>query len=370
MCWETGTPGETTSSFPGSGKAKMLKSYDELVPGDAFDAPGHHAILFVGWNDDSHSNACVIEQESTALGMQFHLRSTSSLKGEFKPMRAAKFANDTDFNPNGNSVSTGDDDDSTSTPSPSLAGDDDDDNSSSTPSPSNPPKRKSPPPAPSVMTDPSDSSPTIPDFTPPPAPACVPLSAIEACLAEGAQCGVVSDGCDGTVSCDRVPALGCSSGQTCTLNQCGAAACTPKAASVLCQEAKVSRGVECGSVPDGCGGSVDCNSVPSFGCNGGTCGSGNKCQKAAASTDAQKPADPPQDPTSTQLTPETGPGDPGDDGADKGTTPGSSPPPAKAPAKGGCSTAGGSGSGSAPPALLAMIVASVLLRRRRRDAVN
>jgi hypothetical protein len=71
----------------------MLSSYDELAPGDAVDAPGHHVVLFVGWNDAAHTGLCVIEQESTALGMQFHVRSTESMQGEYQPMRSLSLGN-------------------------------------------------------------------------------------------------------------------------------------------------------------------------------------------------------------------------------------------------------------------------------------
>jgi hypothetical protein len=72
----------------------MLSSFDELLPGDAVDAPGHHVVLFAGWNDQGHSGMCVIEQESTALGMQFHVRDTASMQSEYKPMRALSLGND------------------------------------------------------------------------------------------------------------------------------------------------------------------------------------------------------------------------------------------------------------------------------------
>lgn len=95
MCWDAGEPGETTASFPDSGKVQMLDSFDDLVPGDAIDAPGHHVVLFVGWDDPDHTGICTIEQESTDLGMQFHVRSTDSMQDEYQPMRLLGLSDDT-----------------------------------------------------------------------------------------------------------------------------------------------------------------------------------------------------------------------------------------------------------------------------------
>jgi hypothetical protein len=59
--------------------------------------------------------------------------------------------------------------------------------------------------------------------------------------------------------------------------------CTPKSAAELCAEAKTKRGVECGIITNGCGGTVSCDSVPGFGCAGGeSCGVrgiANRCDK-------------------------------------------------------------------------------------------
>src|SRR5207237_346544 len=73
----------------------------------------------------------------------------------------------------------------------------------------------------------------------------------------GKYCGVVGDGCGGQLDCG-----GCSGGLTCggagTPNVCGAApdsgACTP----ISCTQ---TNGQYCGVIGNGCGGSVDCGNT-------------------------------------------------------------------------------------------------------------
>lgn len=81
------------------------------------------------------------------------------------------------------------------------------------------------------------------------------------CTSANAQCGLIGDGCGGTVNCG-----GCQAPATCggggTSFQCGGvgSSCTPR----TCAEA----GAECGAVADGCGGlTASC----------GTCGPGQVC---------------------------------------------------------------------------------------------
>jgi hypothetical protein len=84
----------------------------------------------------------------------------------------------------------------------------------------------------------------------------------------GDNCGTVSDGCTGTISCGT-----CTAPQTCgggapgKPNVCG---CTPLAACPA--------GDNCGSILDGCGGSVVCGTctAPET-CGGGTSGKSNVC---------------------------------------------------------------------------------------------
>jgi CotH kinase protein len=74
---------------------------------------------------------------------------------------------------------------------------------------------------------------------------CIPLT----CAAAAKNCGSVPDGCGGTVACGE-----CGSGQTCggggTANVCGVGTCTP----VTCAD----KGKNCGMISDGCSAVLDC----------------------------------------------------------------------------------------------------------------
>ncbi len=94
MAWETGTSYTTASFSTGGGESFPLSSYSSLEPGDALvrrkNGSGH-IVMFLGWNDSAKTSACVIEQASTALDMEFRTRSASSLKGGgYKAIRADK----------------------------------------------------------------------------------------------------------------------------------------------------------------------------------------------------------------------------------------------------------------------------------------
>ena len=96
MCWQLGTSFSTADFAASSSKWKPLPSYESLVPGDALvrrvSGQGH-IVLFVGWDDDSHDGACVLEQASTASDMQLRVRTVSSLrKSSFKPITSTKLA--------------------------------------------------------------------------------------------------------------------------------------------------------------------------------------------------------------------------------------------------------------------------------------
>jgi hypothetical protein len=89
---------------------------------------------------------------------------------------------------------------------------------------------------------------------------CVPTT----CAAQGKNCGSIADGCGGTLSCGV-----CSSSQTCggggTANVCG---CTPTTCAA--------QGKNCGTIPDGCGGTLSCGSCAApKSCGGG--GVANVC---------------------------------------------------------------------------------------------
>ena len=90
--------------------------------------------------------------------------------------------------------------------------------------------------------------------------ACVKLT----CAQVGANCGTVADGCGGTMTCGT-----CGAGDTCgfrVANVCGGS----------CNVTCASAGAECGSVPDGCGFTINCGACP----GGAICGSTNRCQTA------------------------------------------------------------------------------------------
>ncbi len=158
------------------------------------------------------------------------------------------------------------------------------------------------------------------------------------CTDLGAECGTVKDSCGNYLDCPDTTPKGCSGGKECdpdthkcrdcqnvTCNdvgvECGFAwlgcgedtpanytdcggcgpadggaprvcnavlhicepACTPKTAEEICGAAKTKRGVECGVITDGCGGTVNCDGVTGFGCvNGESCGVrgiANRCDK-------------------------------------------------------------------------------------------
>jgi len=74
---------------------------------------------------------------------------------------------------------------------------------------------------------------------------CMPTS----CAAQGKNCGSIANGCGGTLNCGT-----CTAPQTCggggVANVCGGAACTPTTCAA--------QGKNCGTIPDGCGGTLTC----------------------------------------------------------------------------------------------------------------
>jgi hypothetical protein len=91
---------------------------------------------------------------------------------------------------------------------------------------------------------------------PVPIGACTPTT----CAGQGKSCGSVSDGCGGTLSCGV-----CVAGQSCSSsNVCQTCAPTTCAA----------QGKVCGSITDGCGSTLSCGACPS----GQACSSAGACQ--------------------------------------------------------------------------------------------
>jgi MYXO-CTERM domain-containing protein len=337
MCLELSTPGQTTSTFGTSGSGThRLPSYEDLVPADALVDAGHHSFIFLGWNDTNHSGMCVLEQSSTKNDMQFRVRMASSLKSEgFVAVRADKFRNDTRFNDISGGGGAGTD--------TGEIGEDglEADNCGA-------------------------SSVSIRDV-------CT-----RARTNRGLECGRVTDECGRVVNCSVLPEFACADeGDTCELNRCKR--CVAQPPVDVCNAAKTKSGVECGSIKDECGGTVNCDSVPGFACaDGKKCGlvNSNKC---ADDPNAPKPADPSQ-PTEDQSKPSnTDQGDVGDEGDtnenndDKTKDNGGTKDPTAAAKKpktssGGCSTAPASSSSSSSNGLGILIalgaIASIIRRRR------
>lgn len=100
---------------------------------------------------------------------------------------------------------------------------------------------------------------------------CTPTT----CIAAGANCGTIADGCGGELACGT-----CSNHDTCggsgQDNVCGCAPTTCSAA-----------GAACGSIDSGCGSMLDCGSCPyaSQQCNGNTCSACVPTTCAAAGAD-------------------------------------------------------------------------------------
>jgi hypothetical protein len=79
---------------------------------------------------------------------------------------------------------------------------------------------------------------------------CTPLTPAEACTGDaGLNCGImVSDGCNGMISCT------CTSPEVCAQAGTASVCCTPLTQAQACGDA----GLSCGAVPDGCQGMVSC----------------------------------------------------------------------------------------------------------------
>ncbi|HVZ33877.1 MAG TPA: hypothetical protein VG963_15730, partial [Polyangiaceae bacterium] len=88
-----------------------------------------------------------------------------------------------------------------------------------------------------------------------PSELCKPVGADVACA--GKHCGVEGDGCGGTIDCGS-----CPSGQICGLSQ--PFQCAVPANAGACSVTSCSaQGAECGVIADGCGGTIDCGSCAS-----------------------------------------------------------------------------------------------------------
>ena len=108
---------------------------------------------------------------------------------------------------------------------------------------------------------------------------------LNTCASQNAMCGPIGDGCGGTIDCGS-----CPMGETCggggTLFQCGSGggggsgsgsgSCTPR----TCMQA----GADCGIVADGCGGTITCGSCTVAGQVCGGAGTPNVCATPVCTT--------------------------------------------------------------------------------------
>ncbi len=167
MCWDLGKSSNTSALVAGDSNTK-LGSYEELAPAAARLKSGH-VVLFLAWNDDAHTGACVLEQSSTKNDMQFRVRTVASLKKEgYKAVRATKMLSDTG--------------------EPELTKG----------APANEPPLDLP------VDDPT---------------VCTSRSALEVCMEArdlfDVECGTIEDECGRLVRCDGVGGLGCGKGEKC-----------------------------------------------------------------------------------------------------------------------------------------------------------
>ena len=189
MCWELGTSTTTSALVSTSTHASKLSGWDQLLPADALLRQGH-VMLFVGW-EPGKSSVCVLEQASTASDMQYRVKSVASLKSQgFKPIRAKKLAADTGGAAGG-------------TPTTEPTGADNE-------------------PAGTGDAEPGTKPEPTPDPTPSDPTTCVSRSASQVCneaVADGVQCGAVTDECGRQVACDGVVGFGCKAGEICSAMQ-------------------------------------------------------------------------------------------------------------------------------------------------------
>jgi hypothetical protein len=92
---------------------------------------------------------------------------------------------------------------------------------------------------------------------------CTPTT----CAAQGKTCGSIPNGCGGTLACGS-----CPSGQSCSASNVCQSTCTPTTCAA--------QGKTCGSIPNGCGGTLACGSCPS----GQSCSASNVCQGTSSCT--------------------------------------------------------------------------------------
>jgi cell wall-associated NlpC family hydrolase len=92
MCWGLDMSYSTADFASGGAESYALESYAMLRPGDALvrrRTSRGHMVLFLGWNDESKTSACVIEQNGTRLDMELGARTVSAMRASgFRAIRA------------------------------------------------------------------------------------------------------------------------------------------------------------------------------------------------------------------------------------------------------------------------------------------
>jgi hypothetical protein len=100
-------------------------------------------------------------------------------------------------------------------------------------------------------------------------PTCTPKTVADC----GSTCGTMPDGCNGVVECPTT----CPTGQVCGGDPSAPGKCG--ASSSACQETTCqAAGAECGQIPDGCQGILNCPACP----EGMVCGTSNQCVKTTS----------------------------------------------------------------------------------------
>lgn len=261
MAWDLGAPGLNTRGFGGKNSdTTRFNDYDQLVPADALVRPGHHSFIFLGWNDKDRKGMCVLEQSSSKNHMQFRVRMTETLRNEgFIPMRRDDLWDDTEVNYGGGGTAGND------VETPPVT------NDGGTTQPEEPPNTDE---GGTVILPPI----IFPPYEP---PVCISDRVETVCadaVSRGYECGLVQDNCGRVVDCTTaVPGYGCENGQTCGDDYKCSSACTVKYPQDKCYTARMKDGVQCGKIPDGCGGEIDCDQFTYFGCAEGETCSANKC---------------------------------------------------------------------------------------------
>lgn len=104
---------------------------------------------------------------------------------------------------------------------------------------------------------------------------CQPVT----CAELGVECGWAWLGCGEDTPSNHTDCGGCAPAADGGARRCNAVfhtcepSCVPKSAKQLCDEAKAKKGLECGVISNGCGGTVNCDAVSGYGCkNGESCG--------------------------------------------------------------------------------------------------